>query len=369
MEEQKKTGRPVRRPEDTPRRKKPAEKEGRKPAPKAESPEKPKAPKRKPAPKKEAPKREPAKREAPKQEAPKRKAPKRETPKRETPKRAPAHKKHTTPPRTQPKPVSKHLLLKKLLITVAVVLALVLGISIFFRVSQIRVTGNEKYTADQIISVSGIEKGESLLAFGRNQAMGRIKDALPYVDELQVGIRLPGTVIIDVVEQKRTYSIASTDGSFWLMDAEGKLLEEIPQPEAKRHLEIQGLLIEAPVAGSPIRVPEDTPAETEEDGETQPEEASKGGNVQKAEAVREILTTLEEWDHYGQMTRLDVTDLYDIQMYYGEKYQIILGNNSELPYKIRYMVQAVERLEQDGRRGGILDLTFREPGKASFTPW
>ncbi len=43
----------------------------------------------------------------------------------------------------------------------------------------------------------------------------------------------------------------------------------------------------------------------------------------------------------GDVTTVDVSSLYDIQLWYGKQYQILLGGATELTYKIRYMTQAV----------------------------
>ena len=64
---------------------------------------------------------------------------------------------------------------------------------------------------------------------------------------------------------------------------------------------------------------------------------------------------------------MDVSELYDIQLWYGQQYQVLLGGPTELPYKIQYMTQAVEKLAD--YQSGVLDLTFQEEKTARFIPW
>ena len=55
------------------------------------------------------------------------------------------------------------------------------------------------------------------------------------------------------------------------------------------------------------------------------------------------------------------------QLWYGQKYQILLGGPTELTYKIRYMTQAVATLAD--YQSGVLDLSLEQDRKAIFTPW
>ena len=61
--------------------------------------------------------------------------------------------------RTPPKALPRRKLLWKLLTTAAVVVALLVGLTIFFKVQNVVVTGNGKYTAETVIAASGIETG------------------------------------------------------------------------------------------------------------------------------------------------------------------------------------------------------------------
>ena len=99
-----------------------------------------------------------------------------------------------------PKPFNRNRLLLSLAITLAVVLALSFSISIFFSVEVVTVSGMEKYTAWDVREASGIKEGEGLLSFGSAKAAGKIRTLLPYVKEVQIGIKLPDTVKIEIVE-------------------------------------------------------------------------------------------------------------------------------------------------------------------------
>lgn len=224
-----------------------------------------------------------------------------------------------------------------------------------------------------MIAASGIETGENLLTFGKSRAAGRILAELPYVDQVQIGIKLPNTVNIDIVELEVSYAIRSTEGGWWLMDCGGKLLEPVEESEAAKHTQVLGICAEHPSPGGSLVAGEGVAAESAPTGEetsaqeTGEKSAIHGSAAERGAAALEILQALEETEHMGDVTTVDVSSLYDIQLWYGQKYQILLGGPTELTYKIRYMTQAVATLAD--YQSGVLDLSLEQDRKAIFTPW
>ena len=62
------------------------------------------------------------------------------------------------------------------------------------------VSGTNRYNVASIREASGIEEGESLLAFGKTKAAGKIMENLRYVKSVRIGITLPDTVNIYIEE-------------------------------------------------------------------------------------------------------------------------------------------------------------------------
>ena len=125
---------------------------------------------------------------------------------------------------TQPRAFNRDRLLVQLLTVMAVVLALVLGLSVFFKVKVITVSGAEVYGAWTVREASGISEGDNLLTFGRARAAGKITAKLPYVKSARIGIKLPDTVNIEIEEEDVVYAIKSSDGIWYLMNSEGKVV-------------------------------------------------------------------------------------------------------------------------------------------------
>lgn len=259
---------------------------------------------------------------------------------------------------TQPKPYDKRKLLLRLLTGVAVALALLLSMTIFFKVDKVTVSGCEKYTQEAVLKASGIKQGDNLLTFGRTRAEGRIHAALPYVNEVRIGIKLPDTVNIEIVETTVSYAIQADTGAWWLMDAGGKLLEQLPG-EPTSYTKVVGVLAEAPAAGQTV-----TPTDSKD-------AAASGENGVQASTPKErfdtAVTILGELEKNGLMstvTQVNVSGLYDLQLLCGEKYLVRLGGPTELSYKTAYLAKVLEQLED--YQAGTIDLTLDESRQARF---
>ena len=71
--------------------------------------------------------------------------------------------------------------LYKLLSALLILGALVAGCLVFFRVDEVLISGNQRYTAEEIILASGVEQGENLFALNKNEIAGKILRGLPSV--------------------------------------------------------------------------------------------------------------------------------------------------------------------------------------------
>lgn len=294
---------------------------------------------------------------------------------------------------TMPKPFRKGKFLLRLVSVVAVVIALMMAISIFFRVDTVEVLGAEKYTAWMVSEASGIQKGDGLLTLSKARAAGKIRSALPYVDEVKITIKLPGTVHIEVTELKVTYAISALDNTWWLIDAKGEAVEQITSSAASSYTRIFGFQVEAPRAGQVVVAASDQltaestdttgatdesaetseTAASEESGETQAGQAdvalptqAADTNAGRLQAALSILQSLERNGIIGDVASVNVQSLTDIQLQYGQRFQVRLGNIDNLDYKISYMAQAINQMED--YQSGVLDVSFEYNDQGIFTP-
>lgn len=239
---------------------------------------------------------------------------------------------------TQPANFNRRRFLLQLGTMVAVVVALLFVISLFFKVDNVTVAGVSKYTEWEIMEASGIKEGDNLLTLSKARISSRIYERLPYVKTVRIGRELPNTVKIEVVELDVTYTVETESGEWWLMRADGVVLDKIEQAETGKYTKVTGLQIVEPITGQKALAAETEPAGTYPDGTTVP-------RTEKAEdrltATLSILQSLEENGVLGEVASVDVSDLWNLQLWYGDRIRVLLGNNTRIPEKVSMMATAI----------------------------
>lgn len=288
--------------------------------------------------------------------------------KRQAAKKKSAHAKQPTPAviYTQPQAFNRNRLLVQLLTVVAVVMALVLGLSVFFKVETIQVSGAEVYSEWTIREASGLQEGDNLLTFSHARSAALIKANLPYVDTVRFGIKLPDTVNIIVKEDEVVYAIKDQNGQWWLMNSDGRIVEMGDNSKASNHTQVLGVVLDNPVADERAVAMEAVSMETVPEGETVPIVTTTG--AQRLTAALQILKALEQNDIVGEAASVDVTRIEDIILWYGSRYQVNLGDSTRLDYKIACMNDVI--LQMSDYQSGILDISFTIwPTQVGYTPF
>ena len=267
---------------------------------------------------------------------------------------------------TQPQAFNRNRLLVQLLTVVAVVIALVLGLSVFFKVENIEVSGAQVYSEWTIREASGLKEGENLLTFSHARSAALIKANLPYVDTVRFGIKLPDTVNIIVKEDQVVYAVKDQNGQWWLMNSDGRIVEMGDNSKASNHTQVLGVVLDNPVVDERAVAMEVVSTETVPEGETVPVVTTTG--AQRLTAALQILKALEQNDIVGEAASVDVTRIQDIILWYGSRYQVNLGDSARLDYKIACMSDVI--LQMSDYQSGILDISFTIwPNQVGYTPF
>ena len=278
---------------------------------------------------------------------------------------------------TQPQAFNRDRLLVQLITVTAAVVAVVVGLSVFFKVKNIRVSGADVYTAWAVQEASGIQEGDSLLTFSRTRAGAQIQANLPYVKNVSFGIRLPDTVNIIIEEENVVYAIKDQDEQWWLINSEGFVVEQAQKGPASNYTQILGVALDHPLkeemgvaAENQVLAPI---TETDPTGETVettepivPVNTVSG--AQKLSVALEIVQALEDNDIVGDAASINVSQSQAITLWYGTRYQINLGDSSNLEYKIACMNSVIMNMQNYD--SGVLDCSFTVwPDQVGYTPF
>ena len=124
-------------------------------------------------------------------------------------------------------------------------------------------------------------------------------------------------------------------------------------------------------ATQPTVDPEATTDVTTPEGETETAPTAPIETVDAAEQLNlalNIVRHLEDNGIIGEVTSVDVGNLYDLQILYDNRYEVLLGDGSQLSYKIRAMKEAA--MQMSDYQQGILDVSFTTwPNSVGYTPF
>lgn len=236
-------------------------------------------------------------------------------------------------PTRSPEPKRKRNSLYRPLTFFLIVLAIVMAMSVFFKISRIEVEGNSFYTDDEIISASGIQDGDNLFFLNRIAAGSRIAVKLPYVDSVTLNRGLPNIVRICVVES-RAVGCVDIDGVLRSIGSTGKCLGTVDRSDAGDYAVISGIALTPTADGGDF--------------------SAADGNEDKLAYLLDILYQIQARQLAGQVTAIDMTDVNDPVLEYGGRFIVKLGANDDTEYKFGKLLSAVSKLGADDV--GILDL-------------
>ncbi len=232
--------------------------------------------------------------------------------------------------------------LYRLLSVAAVAAAVIVACVVFFRINEIAVAGNVRYTAAEVIEASGLKTGDNLMALPKSRIASRIRTQLPYVESVSIQRLLPDGVLLTVRERVAAASVDSVEGR-WLISAQGKLLEPA---SGQQVIAITGIEAMAPYAGGVLQV-------------TEEKESTRS-------YVLALLTQLEEDGLLAHCTAIDCTAAASITLSY-DIYQVKLPRRSDYDRLLRLLLEALNSDRLQAGVPGTFDLTV-EDGAAYFRP-
>lgn len=294
--------------------------------------------------------------------------------------------------------------LVKVLCLLALVVALTAGATVFFRVEQVVVTGNSRYTQEEIVEVTGIQQGDNLYGWNKFAIAQRLRETLPYIGEVSIRRSLPNTVIITVVEWDAVARVepptaqellelrgeleeelgdtaggsgdassgedTSADSSSgdtsaaassedagvtdvsavaqqpWLISVKGKLLEQATGDGSA--ISVTGLAALVPQAGTPLAVPQ--------------------SQQTRLDALLSLLGAMEEAGMTGDFSSIALGST-QMELRYLDRFTVKLDMGADFPYELQVISTVRQDIEQKhgAQASGTMDLT-QEDYQVVYSP-
>lgn len=222
--------------------------------------------------------------------------------------------------------------LYKLMSCLIILVVIVGGCVVFFRVEDISVAGQSQYTAQEIIDASGIEKGDNLFGVNKGQTAKRIQAGLPYVDDVNIRHVLPDGLMVSVTECVPTALIRG-EKSWWVVDAKGKLLEETASSTRAGLATVTGISALLPATGTRLAVNAEESA--------------------KLQSLLDVMSAFAERGMMGGISAVDLTGSANLVLTYDGRFQVKLPQNTNFPRMARALEEVVAKL-QPNEKGTIL---------------
>ena len=214
---------------------------------------------------------------------------------------------------------------------------LVFGFSIFFRVGQIEITGESRYTHDEIIAAAQLEHGRQLFLLDLEEIERGIWTSLPHAGEVEVRRRFPNRVEI-VVEDTSAIAAIAVEQSYLIIDQHAKVLA--------RGADRSGLIVLTGLYGPFLSQVGETLTLGEQD---------RG----KVAYLQELLPLLRGNGLTERVQSIDMNRVENPQMYYGGRLTIQLGSSRALDHNMQMLVGILHELEEFEQ--GMIDLNPERP--------
>ncbi|MBR5537299.1 MAG: FtsQ-type POTRA domain-containing protein [Clostridia bacterium] len=238
-----------------------------------------------------------------------------------------------------------------LLCLLLTVVAIILAATLFFKIETITLTGDTRYNRDYVAQASGLEIGDNLVLFDKISVKNGIYEVCPYLDTVQILRRYPSGIEIIVTEcepvavicdekteipdpEDDSKTITTGLTGCWLMDRNGKLLENIPSTRNPELTRIYGVTLVSPKEGESVEIlQEDT-----------------------KKPLFLLLNTAEDDGILQDIGGMDFAEPYAIRFNYLGRFVVKVGSTEDLDVKMRYLHLIVEE-KLSSNAAGTLDLS------------
>ena len=234
--------------------------------------------------------------------------------------------------------------LYKLLCVLAICVVLVVALTMFFRVGDVVVSGQQRYTEEEIRTAAGIEEGDNLILLNKHEIAQRIVSALPYVEQTSFHRKLPDTLYITIEECGNPVALVQ-EGVTWLISPKGKIVDQLSTSSPQGYPLVDGCKLLAPSVGTKI--------------------ALESQYAQKEESLKALLAALEEAQVMEQVDAIHLDDASVIAMDYMGRFRVEMAYGADYAYKLKTLAAILESGKIQENMTGTFDM-HREDGKTNF---
>lgn len=210
---------------------------------------------------------------------------------------------------------------------------LVLVFSLFFKINNVVVEGENIYSDKMVVEKSGIEIGTNLFRVNEKALSEKLSKELPYIRRITLDRQLPDTLVINVESTRETAAIVS-NSVYVLMDETGKILDKNASVLRENVAVVNNVKLKEKVEGEQVVL-------TNED---------------KTEALLIVLDALYK-SELQLLTEIDMKNINNIKVKYDDRITFELGSLTNIETKLLRGKAALEKENEiNAYAEGTLDL-------------
>lgn len=209
-------------------------------------------------------------------------------------------------------------------LSVAIVIAavgVVLSLTAFFGIENITVSGNSRYTEEEILNQCIINTGENLFLADTKSASEMLELNLPYIYTAEIKRKLPSTIELVITEAEPSYYIQNKDKTFILLDDNFKVLET--GAEKGSGIAVKKAKVTEASAGRQIVF---------EDGDT-------------GECLKKLSQAVKD-NYIDEITAIYSNNISDNYVVYDNRIEFKLGTCDDLEHKIYQGLASCKQLNE-----------------------
>lgn len=204
-----------------------------------------------------------------------------------------------------------------------------------FLVQRIKVTGNDKYTADLIIKQSGLETGELIFFTNLEAAKARLSID-PYINVISIKRDYPNCIKIEICERKEVAAIEYMD-YYVIIDHDGCVLSIDRRDDLNGLLQISGIKTTGYQVNKPLGTLSDFSVST----------------------TVSLIKALEAHKLMQRINVVDVSNPLKIQMTTADGLVVLLGQPDNIDQKLQMFIEVMPEIRSRQWFSGILDLSAK----------
>lgn len=232
--------------------------------------------------------------------------------------------------------IRKYTLYYILIILLTLCVGVVLSMTVFFKMENIVVVGNDRYKDEDIIKISELKKGDNLVKIDKDKAIENILKKYIYIENVDIIRKFPSTAEINV-EMVVPIAAIENGGKYAILSKSSRVVETNSNEIPKGAMHVKGIDAKDLKLGSKLTDSENT-------------------SIKK---LSDFVTQLKATE-LNNIVYIDFSDNHNLKAIYDNRILIEFGENIDMKYKMQKLCLVMEKgdFDFDGSFEGVIDLSI-----------